>query len=86
LSDTIDAHRQLVKAELDASRTLDERIAVLKRAIGFATDLIEEQRERYEAGTVPQAFVLQAEQYRLQTVGQWTEESAKSKSESAPTK
>ena len=62
LSDAIDAHRQLVKAKLDACRTPAERIVVLKDAVKWAKDLKDDQQSRFDAGSVSSALVLQAQQ------------------------
>jgi hypothetical protein len=80
LSDAIDAHRQLVKAKLDACHTPDERIVVLKDAVEWAKDLEDDQQSRFEAGTVSSALVLQAQQYHMQT------ESELATAQSAPKK
>lgn len=66
LSDTIDALRQLEKAKLNACHTPEERIAVLKDSIESAKSLRDDQESRFEAGTVPERFVLQARQYCLE--------------------
>jgi hypothetical protein len=66
ISDVISAHRQLTKVELDSARTSDERIKVLTAALERAQELESDVKLRFEAGTVSQLSVLQAQQYRME--------------------
>lgn len=66
LLDVIDANRNLTNVELLMARTQNDRETALDNSVKRATDLYKDQENKFNAGTVPRANVLQASQHRTE--------------------
>jgi hypothetical protein len=67
MSQTIAAHRQLMKVKLAACRTVSERIAVLTAGLKTLQELESGVKEAADADALPESSFSEMHQYRIET-------------------